>query len=129
MRIPAIEVKCSDVTKTKIAEQEPGRRFDLDRFKHDTENPNRALEFLDTIRAKLAAHAALSDNERAYIEESKELDRVDPLFRVEQIVNDYFDLMESGAISPQAARSKLLEFIDMHRTVLRLLNEQERRKR
>lgn len=91
----------------------------------NAENPDKAREYLDAIRAKLEAHTALSDSERAYIEESQELDRIDPLFRVEQSVKLYFDLIESGTIGTQEARSKLLEFIDMHRTVLRLLNEQK----
>ncbi|MEO9697235.1 MAG: hypothetical protein ABJO09_00075 [Hyphomicrobiales bacterium] len=106
-----------------MATEEPGHDFDFERFKHQTENPNRALGFLDTIRDKLAAHEALSPDEQAYIDETQELDRIDPLFKVERFIEGQFKDLDSGRATSQEVQKRIFDFMDMQRTMLRMLRE------
>ncbi len=106
-----------------MAAEEPGHEFDFERFKQQTENPNRALKFLDTIRDKLAAHEALTPDEQAYVDESQELDRIDPLFKVERFIKGQFEDLDSGRATSQEIQTRILDFMDMQRTVLRMLRE------
>ena len=106
-----------------MAAEEPGHGFDFERFKRQTENPNRALSFLDTIHDKLAAHEALAPDEQAYIDESQELDRIDPLFKVERFIEGQFQNLDSGKATSQEVQKRIFDFMDMQRTVLRMLRE------
>lgn len=110
-----------------MTEEEPEHKFDFERFKLQTESPSKALVFLDAIRDKLAAHEALAPDEQAYIDETQELDRIDPLFKVERFIEGQFQDLDGGRATSKEVQTRIFDFMDMQRTILRMLKEIDQR--
>ena len=76
----------------------------------------------------MAAHEALTPDEQAYIDESQEVDRVDPMLKVERFIDGQFSDLEAGRATQHEVKTRIFDFLDMHCTVLRMLRENDQRR-